>query len=190
MGLNLRKIAIGVMALGVLAGVFALYLRFNRTPPIVADEVRPTPTPVAEVNRPDPRRDVGTIQGIKVERVWQTQFIHRNESNRMDRKFGFEELLHEQGSEWEITKPYMWMYLDRFVCRVTADRGKVQLLESFGRLVPADATFIGNVVIHVLPTDPNDPWECFIHLDDVASWPRSRCSPPPVPYGFCPARSA
>jgi len=167
MGLNLRKIAIGVMALGVLAGVFALYLRFNRTPPIVADEVRPTPTPVAEVNRPDPRRDVGTIQGIKVERVWQTQFIHRNESNRMDRKFGFEELLHEQGSEWEITKPYMWMYLDRFVCRVTADRGKVQLLESFGRLVPADATFIGNVVIHVLPTDPNDPWECFIHLDDV-----------------------
>ena len=98
MGLNLRKIAIGVMALGVLAGVFALYLWLSRTPPIVADEVRPTPTPLTEVNRPDAKRAPATIQGITVRRVWQTEFIHRNEFNRMDRKFGFEELLHERAA--------------------------------------------------------------------------------------------
>jgi len=167
MGLNLRKIVVGLAASGVLAGVFALYLRFNRTPPIVADEVRPTPTPVAEVNISDAGQQPGKIGGVTVGPVRQTEFLHRNELNQIDRKFGFETLLHEQGSQWEITKPYMWMYLGRFVCRVTADRGKVQLVEAFGRPMPTDATFKGNVVIHVLPTDPNDPWECFIHLDDV-----------------------
>ena len=59
MGLNLRKIVIGLIALGVLAGVFAIYLRFNRTPLIVAEEVKPTPTPVAEVNDADPNQQGG-----------------------------------------------------------------------------------------------------------------------------------
>jgi hypothetical protein len=167
MGLNLRKIVVGSIALGVLAGVFALYLRFNRTPPIVVDQTRLTPRSVAEANSPDSTQQVGTMAGIKVGPVQRTEFLHRNEFNQIDRKFGFEELLHEQGNQWEIRKPYMWMYLDRFVCRVTADRGKAQLAEAFGRMTPTDATFMGNVVIHVLPTDSNDSWECFILLDDV-----------------------
>jgi hypothetical protein len=167
MGLNLRKILIGGIALSVLGGVFALYLRYNRTPPIVAGEVRPTPTPVAEVNNPDSKPTSGQISGVKVGPVRETEFVHRNEQFQIDRKFGFEQLLHKQGSQWEITKPYMWIYLERFVCRVTADRGVAELVEAFGRLMPNNATFVGNVVIHVLPTDPNDSWECFIHLDDV-----------------------
>jgi hypothetical protein len=167
MGLNLRKIVVGLAALIVVAGAFALYLRFNSTPRIVAKEVRPMPTPVAEVNISDAGQQPGKIAGVTVGPVRQTEFLHRNDLNQIDRKFGFDELLHEQGSQWEITKPYMWMYLNRFICRVTADTGKVQFVEAFGRPMPTDATFKGNVVIHVLPTDPNDPWECFIHLDDV-----------------------
>jgi len=167
MGLNLRKIVIGAIALSVLGAVFALYLRYNQTPPIVASEVRPTPTPVAEVDNPDSKPTSGQISGVKVGPVRETEFVHRNEQFQIDRKFGFEQLLHKQGSQWEITKPYMWIYLERFVCRVTADRGVAELVEAFGRLMPNNATFVGNVVIHVLPTDPNDSWECFIHLDDV-----------------------
>ena len=72
-----------------------------------------------------------------------------------------------EGNQWEITKPYMRLYLEKFVCRVTADSGTVLLDDAFGRPMPTDAKFIGNVVIHITPTDPNDPWECFIHLDDV-----------------------
>lgn len=167
MGLNLRKIVIGGIALGVLGAAFALYLRYNQTPPIVANEVRPTPTPVAEIDDPDSKPPSGQISGVKVGPVRETEFVHRNEQFQIDRKFGFEQLLHKQGSQWEITKPYMWIYLERFVCRVTADRGVAELVEAFGRLMPNNATFVGNVVIHVLPTDPNDSWECFIRLDDV-----------------------
>jgi len=167
MGLNLRKIVIGGIALGVLGAAFALYLRYNQTPPIVANEVRPMPTPVAEIDDPDSKPPSGQISGVKVGPVRETEFVHRNEQFQIDRKFGFEQLLHKQGSQWEITKPYMWIYLERFVCRVTADRGVAELVEAFGRLMPNNATFVGNVVIHVLPTDPNDSWECFIRLDDV-----------------------
>lgn len=167
MGLNLRKLAVGCLALGVLAGVFALYMHFNRTPPIVIEPVEAASQPVAEANDSDAVDRIGKIGDVGVGTVRQTEFIHRSDAGLIDRKFGFEELLHEQGNQWQITKPYMWMYLERFSCRVTADRGKVQLVEAFGRPMPTDAEFIGNVVIHVVPTDPNDPWECFILLDDV-----------------------
>lgn len=167
MGLNLRKLAVGILALGVLAGVFSLYMRFNRTPPILVDEAQSAPMPMPDVNAADAEPQAGTMYGVKVGRVRQTEFLHKNEQGRIDKKFGFEEVLHEQGNQWEIRKPYMWMDLDRFVCRVTADSGRAQLVETFGRLMPTDARFTGNVVIHVLSTGPGDSWECFIHLDDV-----------------------
>jgi hypothetical protein len=167
MSLNLRKLAVGFLALGVLVGVFVLYMRFNRTPPIVVGAAKAVPQPVADVNRSESNQQAGKIAGVKIGPVVDTEFIHRNESNQIDRKFGFEELLHKQGNQWVITKPYMWMYLERFSCRVTADQGRIQLVEAFGRAMPTDAEFIGNVMIHVVPTNPSDPWECFIHLDDV-----------------------
>jgi len=167
MGFNLRKLAVGILALGVLAGVFSLYMRFNRTPPMLVEEAKSAPMPVPDVNGADSESQAGTMYGVKVGRVRQTEFLHRNELGQIDKKFGFEEVLHERGNQWEIRKPYMWMDLGRFVCRVTADYGKAQLVETFGRLMPTDARFIGNVVIHVLSTGPGDSWECFILLDDV-----------------------
>ncbi len=107
------------------------------------------------------------IGGASVGTVRQTQFFHKNEQGVVDREFGFEELVHQQGEQWEITKPYMRLFMQQFRCRVTADRGQVQCEMASGRLVPDDATFSGNVVIHVIANDPNDP-ELFIYLDDVA----------------------
>ena len=50
MGLNLRKFAVGFLALSVLAGVFLLYMRLNRTPPIIVEPAKSAPTPVVEGN--------------------------------------------------------------------------------------------------------------------------------------------
>jgi hypothetical protein len=165
MGLNVRKIVVGVVALGVLLGVFVLYTRVSETPALTdARELLPDVVDDANVPADD---EVGMIAGVGIGRVEQTQFLHTNEQNRVDREFGFEELLHRQGDQWEITRPYMKLFLPQFRCDVTADRGKVQLQTAFGQPVPSDADFSGNVVIHILPSEPNNPWECFIHLDNV-----------------------
>ncbi|MBP7049912.1 MAG: hypothetical protein KBE65_02750 [Phycisphaerae bacterium] len=167
MGLNVRKFAVGFATLGALAGVFLLYMRFNRTPPIVVEPDRPAPVSTKEGSDPAARNAVGTIVGIDVENVRETEFVHCDQTGRIDRKFGFHELLHAQGNQWEGTMPYMEQLFSDAICRVTADRARVRLDDTFGRPMPTDAWFTGNVVIHLTPLDPNNPWECFIHLDDV-----------------------
>ena len=163
---TLRKFVVGLIALAALIGVYWLYTRTSRTPPIVADTTRMLPVPVADVNA-GPPKGVGTILGVDIGQVEQTRFLHRNENNQVDRVFGFEQLLHKESKQWEITNPYMKLFFPTFHCDVTANRGKVQVEAVFSQLKAEDAQFSGNVVIHIVPTEPNDALECFIHLDDV-----------------------
>jgi hypothetical protein len=163
---TLRKLVVGLIVLAALIGVYWFYARANRTPPIAAEIADTLPAPVADVNLSSPQ-GVGTILGVDVGQVAQTRFLHRNENNRVDRVFGFEQLLHKESKQWEITNPYMKLLFPTFRCDVTANRGKVQVEAVFSQLMAEDAQFSGNVVIHIVPTDPNDALECFIHLDDV-----------------------
>jgi hypothetical protein len=160
------QIRCGFDRLAALLGVYGLYTRYNRTPPIVADIAKTLPAPVADVNA-GPPQGVDTILGVDIKGVEQTRFMHRNEKNQVDRVFGFEQLLHKQSKQWEITNPYMRLLFPTFRCEVTANRGKVQVEAVFSQLMAEDAQFSGNVVIHIVPTEPNDALECFIHLDDV-----------------------
>jgi hypothetical protein len=163
---TLRKFVVGLIALAALIGVYWLYTQTNRTPPIAVDITRTLPAPVADVNA-GPPQGVGTILGVDIGQVEQTRFLHRNENNQVDRVFGFEQLLHKQSKQWEITNPYMKLFFPTFRCDVTANRGKVQVEAVFSQLMAEDAQFLGNVVIHIVPTEPNNALECFIHLDDV-----------------------
>jgi hypothetical protein len=166
MSAPLRKFVVGLIALAALLGVYWLYTRTNRTLPIAAEITRTLPAPVADVNA-GPRQGVGTILGVDIGQVEQTRFLHRNENHQVDRVFGFEQLLHKQSKQWEITNPYMKLLFPTFRCEVTANRGTVQVEAIFSQLMAEDAQFSGNVVIHIVPTEPNDALECFIHLDDV-----------------------
>jgi hypothetical protein len=166
MNVTIRKFVVGFVALAALVGVYLLYTQANQTPPMVADLAKTLPPPVADVNASSPN-DVGTILDVGIGRVEQTRFLHRNERNQVDREFGFVQLLHKVGNQWEITNPYMKLFLPTFRCTVTANRGKVQVETAFSRPMASDALFSGNVVIHILPAEPNDAMECFIHLDDV-----------------------
>ena len=166
MNVTIRKFAVGLIALGALIGVYLLYAQTNRMLPIGADLAKTVPVPMTDVNAA-PQNDVGTIAGVGVGRVEQTRFLHRNERNQVDREFGFVQLLHQQGNQWEITNPYMKLFFPTFQCTVTANRGKVQVETAFSRPMASDAFFSGNVVIHIVPSEPNDALECFIHLDDA-----------------------
>lgn len=100
--------------------------------------------------------------------IRQTEFIHRNEHGVVDRRFGFDTLLRREGDQWEITKPYYTLSMAHFRCDITADRGQVHCETALGGTpIPDDARFAGNVVIHVVPNEPNDPQELFVYLDDV-----------------------
>ncbi|MEN6428021.1 MAG: hypothetical protein ABFE13_21930, partial [Phycisphaerales bacterium] len=167
MGPRIRKFAVGLAALSVLAGAFLLYMRVDRTPPIVVEAATSASAPGGDANESDVQGEVGSISGVGVGNVQDTDLLHRDDAGRIDRRFGFHELLYKRGNQWEISKPYMDLFLREVCCRVTADRGTAQVDEVFGRPMPTDAMFTGNVVIHLTPTDPDNPWECFIHLDDV-----------------------
>ncbi|MCX5647139.1 MAG: hypothetical protein NTZ17_21025 [Phycisphaerae bacterium] len=166
MNVTIRKFAVGFIALAALIGVYLLYTRTNRTPHLEVDLARTASPPVIDANA-DSQNDVGTVLGVGVGRVELTRFLHRNERNQVDRDLGFEQLLHQQGNQWEITNPYLKLFFPTFQCIVTANRGKVQVETAFSRPMASDALFSGNVVIHIVPSEPNDALECFIHLDDV-----------------------
>mgnify|MGYP006284035583 CR=1 FL=1 len=169
MDLTVRKLVVGLAALGVLIGVYIGYVHFDDASSGVLTVSPAAPVPLVEPNLAEPQQEapVGSIAGVGVGRVRQTRLVHRNESNEVDRIFGFVELLHQQGDQWAISRPYMELFFPEFHCKVTADQGTVQVETAFGTPVANDAQFSGNVVIHITPTTPDDPLECFIHLDDV-----------------------
>lgn len=116
----------------------------------------------------EPGADMGRIGGVGIGGIRQTHLFHTDHTGRIDREFGFEALLHTERDQWAITNPWMRLFLGDVNCRVTADRGELELDTAFDRPSPDDATFSGNVVIHIYSADPNDARDLFIYLDDVA----------------------
>ncbi len=168
MSLNGRKLAIGLVALGILFLVYLAYTRWGGIARIDLGVGEPFPNALPADSASLFDGNTPRIGGAQVGAVEQTEFIHTREGGGVDRKFGFDTLLHKEGDQWKITKPYYSLFMPQFRCDITADQGQVQCETAFGRPVPDNAMFSGNVVIHIVPNDPNDPKEVFIYLDDVA----------------------
>ena len=165
MTLDARRFAVGLLVLGAVVALYLVYARVGGTPAVEVDVAEPSVGPTAEDAVGSGPDNVGNIGGIGIGRVEKTRFLHTDESGQVDRVFGFEELLHRDEEQWGITDPFMKLFLPDFRCDVTADRGQVQVETAFGQPMANDALFEGNVVIHIVPTDPNDPKEAFIYLE-------------------------
>ena len=166
--MNLRKFTIGFVVLGVMVLAYLAYMQMGGGP-VMDIDARDGLVDSARESRLSPSSgDMGEIGGVGIGGMRQTHLFHTDHTGRIDREFGFEELLYTEGNQWVITNPYMRLFLGEVNCRVTADRGELELDTAFDRPSPDDATFSGNVVIHVFPADPNDPKDLFIYLDDVA----------------------
>jgi hypothetical protein len=159
---------VGFAALAALLVAYLVYARLTGTPAVDLNVPDSLPGPIVESTGDGGGDPIGTIAGVGIGALERPRFFHTNEKQQVDREMGFEELLHKEGDQWEITNPFMRLFLPEFRCDVTADRGTFQLETAFGRPMPNDALFEGNVVIHIVPPEPNDPMECFIYLDDVA----------------------
>ena len=163
----MRRFVIGLIVLGVLVALYLGYARIGGTPAPGLSVPEPLPPPVVKTaGEPN-------VQGGKIGTTRKSSTSSRRgsstgtQSGRVDREFGFEVFLHKQADRWRFTHPYMKLFLPKLQCHVTADTGEVQVQTAFKQLVPNDAFFQGNVVIHIVPPKRNDPRECLIYLDDV-----------------------
>jgi hypothetical protein len=164
----MRKLYIGFISLGIVLIIFLLYSRVSKTPPIDNGTGTDFVDTVTDSNIAALENDIGKVGEFGVGPVRKAQYVTLNErSKEVEREWGFERLLHEERDIWEIEKPYMNIYERDFKCFITADEGKVEVETAVGKPTPRDATFTGQVVIHILPEPSSDIKESFIYLDNV-----------------------
>ncbi len=162
-----RKLYVWLIAIAVVLAIYLLYNQISRTPPIEIDTDAKFTDTVAESNTSEFDSKIGMVGDVGVGTVQKARYTHLNAKKQVDREFGFEKLLHAEGDEWEIEKPYINIFRSNLKCYLTADEGKVQVEDAAGRATPKDATLTGNVVIHILPERNSKIKESFIYLDDV-----------------------
>ena len=165
---NLRKFAIGFVVLGAVILAYLAFMQAGGGPVMDADLRDQLAREVSDGNAASSGRNLGRIGDVGVGGIRHTHLFHTDQTGRIDREFGFEQLLYSEGDQYRITHPWMSLLLGPVNCRITADRGELQLDTAFDQPTPHDATFTGNVVIRVTPTDPNNPLELFVYLDDLA----------------------
>ena len=163
----MRKLIIGFISLAVVLVIFLLFSLISQTPKIdidTGDEVIDT---IADSNVTGPGSDIGMIGDVGVGAIQKAKYVTLSKNKQVAREFGFEKLLHEAQGIWEIQKPYLNVYQRSFKCHITADKGMVQLETAVGKSTPKDATFTGNVVVHILPEASSKFKESVVYLDEL-----------------------
>ncbi|HLB72654.1 MAG TPA: LPS export ABC transporter periplasmic protein LptC, partial [Sedimentisphaerales bacterium] len=160
----MRKILVGLVALAFIVGAYVMYSRSSKTPTIKigggAD--------VNDINVPTFDGQGGRIGPATVDVLRGTTYIHRDaKTKRIDREFGFAELVRTIGETWEVDKPWMKVYQQDFQLDITADRGITEIQTVVGSSTPKDAIFQGNVTIRILPLEQKKYRETTIHLDNL-----------------------
>ena len=164
----MRRLLVGFISLGAVLAVYLLYTGVSDTPVIDTDPGADFAEIAADSNMSGLDGEMGKIGGVGIGTTQKAYFININkETNVLEREWGFEELLHEARGFWDLEKPYVNVFEPDFTCYLTADKGQVQVETAVGRTTPKDATFSGNVVIHVLPTESSDMKESFVYLDNI-----------------------
>ncbi|UCF00013.1 MAG: hypothetical protein JSV82_02825 [Planctomycetota bacterium] len=162
-----RQFYIWLISLAAVLAIYLLYSQLSKTPKIDIDTRTESADIVADTNISESDRSTGRIGDVGVGAVRKARYVRLNNKKQIEREFGFEKLLHEEGDEWELEKPYMNIYRPNYKCFLTADKGTVQIEDTVGKPRPRDATLSGNVVIHIVPENSGSIKESFIYLDEV-----------------------
>ncbi len=163
----IRKILVVLASLAIALSLFLLYNRISGTAEIEVDRNEQAVTVIGDANGFE--ATAGSIgDDLKIGVVEDTVFLKYNQqAGTVARKIGFRKLLNEVKDIWEVEKPFMSIFQRNFECHVTADKGSVQLETALGNPTPKDATFTGNVEIHVIPKGTEKFTESWIYLDNI-----------------------
>ncbi len=160
-----RKFIIWLITSIAVLVIFLVYTRFNKTVPIEIDKGPKTQGIVESY----PDEDIGQVsKGVGVGTVDVARFIDLDpQTKQVAREWGFEQLLHEQGQEWEINKPFMNIYRSNFKCYITANTGTVLLESGVTRPIAKSAIFSGDVVIRIFSNSSKGVRQSNIYFDDI-----------------------
>jgi hypothetical protein len=111
---------------------------------------------------------IGKVGDVGVGIVKNARYTTLNAQRQVEREFGFQELLHQDGNDWEIEKPYVNIYRRSFNCTITGERAKVTVEVAGGKVTPKHGMLMGNVIIRIWPQRKKGLDETTIYLDDVA----------------------
>jgi hypothetical protein len=168
----MRKIIIGIVSFAVVLGLFVLYSRIDRTPPLNTNTGKGFVSETSDGNSSSLQGNIGKVStstgDIGIGTAEKFSYITRNDKGEIEREFGFQKLLHTEGDIWELEKPYMHLYRQEFTCYMKADNGIVKVEKVGDKTMPKDATFRGNVVINILPGKSQSIQESTIYLDNLA----------------------
>ncbi|MGD0571403.1 MAG: hypothetical protein ABSB11_00110 [Sedimentisphaerales bacterium] len=161
-----RRFTIWLVSFLAVLVVYFIYNRLSRTPSIPTDIMT---TPAGQLaNVRDSNVNIGKVGDVGVGIIKNAHYTTLNAQKQVEREFGFEELLHQDGNNWEIEKPYMNIYRRSFNCSITGERAQVAVEIAGGRITPRQGMLMGNVVIRILPRQKKSVGEMTLYLDDIA----------------------
>ncbi len=160
-----RRFTVWLVSFFAVMVVYFFYNRMSRTPPISTNDLRQLGEGITDVC--DSNGGVGMVGGVGVGVVKNARYTKLNKQKQLESEFGFEELLHKDGNDWEIKKPYVKIYRRGFECVMTGDRAQVTVDGAGREVTPSEGTLSGNVIIRVIPKRAEGIGEAVIYLDDV-----------------------
>lgn len=158
-----RKFRIWLIAFGSVLLVFLLYNFLVDAPEIRVDSSGDAGDDIRVPKFEDQDSDT------RVGRVDTARFrVLDEETKELRRVFGFETLLNpgQSGGRWQMLKPYMYIYDDKFSCEIISDKGDVEVETVAGKYRPTDAKLYDNVVIRIIPKKQGQPGST-IYLDSL-----------------------
>lgn len=163
----IRKAGLAGAALAVVGAVFAVFVWMS--PSVSLPEQPAVPVSVPEM----PKRSVSEgspIADTSVELVENSRWVRRDpQTKRVIEVGGFSKLLTpaEGSAYWIVESPYLIRYEDRFVCRIDARRGRIQM-EAAGQ-VPSSVELQEQVVLRIRrPQARENEAATEIFLDDLS----------------------
>ena len=162
----MRKLIIGLIAMGSVALMFLIYARVMDTAPIQT----PNQADVPDLNMPQPRNTGQQTGEMDVRDARDAEYyVFDEQTKEIIRTLGFKKLLNpgSESSRWEVGNPYLIFYESNYQCRIDADKGVFQTTSGGSGAVPKDARLDGNVVIQLTPEAGSRMSETFIKMDDL-----------------------
>ncbi|MHC4130637.1 MAG: hypothetical protein ACYSSP_01600 [Planctomycetota bacterium] len=167
MKINSRRVFVWIIAFLVVIVAYKLYTIFNQTPTIDLENTNTFSDEILDINT-STIEEMSKVAGIGVDRIDEAKFFDRNqETGEIEREFGYSRMANVEGREWEIEKPYMYIYRPDLTCKITAENGRVIIEDAVGQPSPTDATLTGNVIVHIEPKEASNIKESFLYLNDI-----------------------
>ena len=162
----MRKLIIGLIAIGLVASLFWAYALIMDAKPIEVRNVVGSD----DLEMPESGDAVQQEGDTDVRVAEKARYVILDpETKEMTRVFGFDKLLNQgmDTSRRQVESPYMIFYDPDYQCRVDADAGMFQVDPSGSNSMPKDARLNGNVKIHVTPRPGSKISETIVEMDDL-----------------------